>query len=182
MEAGSKMIIGLSGYAQVGKDTVAQILVEEYGYSRIGFADIIRNACYRLNPIVTLEGLRLAHVVDLEGWDIAKQLPEVRRILQVMGTEVGRDLIDPQIWVELTLHNTSKKDKIVIPDVRFKNEAEEIKWRGGQIWRVSRIDKDSPVNLHRSETEMDSWSFDHYVANNGTIEDLQDEVARVWKA
>ena len=51
------MIIGLSGYAQVGKDTVAQILVEEYGYSRIGFADIIRNACYRLNPIVTLEGL-----------------------------------------------------------------------------------------------------------------------------
>lgn len=176
------MIIGISGYAQVGKDTVAQILVEEYGYSRIGFADIIRNACYRLNPIVSLEGLRLAHAVDLEGWDIAKQIPEVRRILQVMGTEVGRDLIDPQIWVELTLHNTANTDKIVIPDVRFRNEAEEIKWRGGQIWRVSRIDKNAPVNLHRSETDMDTWSFDQYVSNNGTIEDLRDEIAKLWQA
>lgn len=175
------MIIGLSGYAQAGKDTVASILVEDYGYSRVGFADIIRNACYRLNPICTLEGMRLAHIVDLEGWEIAKQVPEVRRILQVMGTEVGRDLIDPQIWVELTLHNTAKTDKVVISDVRFRNEAEEIKWRSGEIWRVSRIEKDTPVNLHRSETDLDTWSFDHYISNNGTIDDLRDEVAKIWK-
>jgi hypothetical protein len=83
--------------------------------------------------------------------------------------------------VELTLHNTAKTDKVVIPDVRFRNEAEEIKWRGGQIWRVSRIDKNAPVNLHRSETDMDAWSFDQYVSNNGTIEDLRDEVAKIWQ-
>lgn len=173
------MIIGLSGYAQVGKDTVARILVEDYGYSRIAFADIIRVACYRLNPIVTMDGMRLAHIVDLEGWEIAKTLPEIRRLLQVMGSEVGRELIDPQIWVELTLHNTDKNDKVVISDVRFKNEAEEIKWRHGQVWRITRIDKDKPVNLHRSETDMDNWNFDHYIANNGSVDDLKEEVARV---
>lgn len=175
------MIIGLSGYAQVGKDTVANILVEEYGYSKIGFADIIRNACYRLNPIVTLEGLRLAHLVNIEGWEVAKQIPEVRRLLQVMGTEVGRDLIDPQIWVELTLSNCQNSDKIVISDVRFRNEAEEIKFRGGQVWRISRIEKDSPVNLHRSETDMDSWNFDNYISNNGTIDDLRKEIQAIWR-
>jgi dephospho-CoA kinase len=176
------MIIGLSGYARAGKDTVAKILVEEYGYSRIAFGDIIRSAIYSLNPIVTYDGMRLQHLVDLEGWEIAKSVPEVRRLMQTMGTEVGREIIDPQIWVELTLSTTKPNDKIVIPDVRFRNEAEEIKYRGGQIWRISRIDKDAPINSHRSESEMDDWTFDQYVANNGTIGDLQEEVARAWKA
>ena len=166
------MIIGLSGYAQSGKDTVAKILVESYGYSRIAFADIIRVACYRLNPIVTYDGMRLSHLVDLEGWEIAKTYPEVRRLLQVMGSEVGRDLIDPQIWIELTMFNVKTEDKIVISDVRFRNEAEEIKWRHGQVWRISRIEKNGPINIHRSETDMDSWDFDQYISNNGTFEDL----------
>ena len=175
------MIIGLSGYAQSGKDTVARILVENYGFSRIAFADIIRVACYRLNPIVTYDGMRLAHLVDLEGWEIAKTLPEVRRLLQVMGSEVGRDLIDPQIWIELTLGSAKKTDNIVLSDVRFRNEAEEIKWRGGQVWRISRIEKDAPINAHRSESDMDSWNFDQYIANNGTIDELHEEINKLWK-
>jgi hypothetical protein len=171
------MIIGLSGYAQVGKDTVARILVEDYGFTRIGFADIIKKAAYILDPIITLDGVRLAHAVDKYGWDGAKQVPEVRRILQVLGSEIGRDLIDPQLWVELTMHSVHQDGKIVISDVRFRNEAEEIKWKHGQIWRISRIDKGAPVNVHRSETDMDSWDFDQYVSNNGSIDDLKEEIA-----
>jgi hypothetical protein len=173
------MIIGLSGYAQVGKDTVAQILVEDYGYTRIGFADTIKKAAYLLDPIITLDGVRLAHAVDRYGWDGAKQVPEVRRILQVLGSEIGRDLIDPQIWVELTMHSVHQDDKIVISDVRFRNEAEEIKWKHGEIWRISRIQKGAPVNVHRSETDMDSWDFDEYVSNNGSIDNLKQEVALI---
>lgn len=171
------MIIGLSGYAQVGKDTVAQILVEDYGFTRIGFADTIKKAAYILDPIITLDGMRLAHAIDKFGWDGAKQVPEVRRILQVLGSEIGRDLIDPQLWVELTMHSVHPDDKIVISDVRYRNEAEEIKWKHGEIWRISRIQKDTPVNIHRSETDMDSWDFDHYVSNSATIDDLKEEIA-----
>lgn len=173
------MIIGLSGYAQVGKDTVATILVEDYGYTRLGFADIIKKAAYVLDPIITLDGMRLAHAVDKYGWEIAKQAPEVRRILQVLGSDVGRDLIAKDLWVELTMHAVHQNDKIVISDVRFMNEAEEIKWKHGEIWRVSRIERDAPVNVHRSETDMDSWDFDQYVSNNGTIEDLTKEIALI---
>jgi hypothetical protein len=176
------MIIGLSGYAQVGKDTVAQILVEEYGFTRIGFADIIKKAAYILDPLITMDGMRLAHAVDKYGWEGSKQVPEVRRILQVLGSEIGRDLIDPQIWVELTMHSVHVDDKIVISDVRFRNEAEEIKWKQGQVWRISRIDKGAPVNIHRSETDMDSWDFDQYISNNGTVEELNALIKEIlWK-
>lgn len=170
------MIIGLSGYAGAGKDTVAEILVEDFGFTRIAFADIIKTACYVLDPIISLDGMRLAHAIDKYGWDTTKEIPEVRRLLQTMGSEVGRELIDPQIWVELTMHNIKNDSKIVISDVRFKNEAEEIKWKHGEIWRVTRIEKDAPVNLHRSETDLDSWLFDEFISNNGTITDLAYEV------
>ena len=87
------MIIGLSGYARSGKDTVAELLGLNYGFKRISFALPMRDALYRLNPIVkgsiVGEELRLAEYVDHFGWEDAKALPEVRRLLQVFG-KIGR--------------------------------------------------------------------------------------------
>ena len=74
------MIIGLTGYARSGKDTVANYLVEHHGYTRVAFADAIRDALYELNPYIA-NNLRVAEVVDDYGWDIAKTNPEVRRLL-----------------------------------------------------------------------------------------------------
>jgi 50S ribosomal subunit-associated GTPase HflX len=48
------MIIGLSGYAQVGKDTVANILVQHHGYKRVAFADKIRECLFALDPIIAV--------------------------------------------------------------------------------------------------------------------------------
>ena len=80
------------------------------------------------------------------------------------------------------MFNVRLEDKIVISDVRFRNEAEEIKWRHGQVWRISRIERDGPINIHRSETDMDSWDFDQYISNNGTIEELSALVKEIlWK-
>ena len=175
------MIIGLSGKARAGKDTVATILVEDYGFTRLAFADVIKACVYTLDPIISLSGLRLQHLVDTNGWESAKQFPEVRRLLQVFGSEVGRDLIDPQIWIELTMNGIKVGSNIVISDVRFRNEAEEIKFQAGQVWRITRaVNQD--VDTHRSETELDAWNFDHYVPNNGTLDDLKDEIKGIlWK-
>lgn len=175
------MIIGLSGKARAGKDSVAQILVEEYGFTRLAFADVIKACVYTLDPIISLSGLRLQHLVDTNGWEAAKDFPEVRRLLQVFGTEVGRNLIDEQIWIEMTLAGAKASSNIVISDVRFRNEAEEIKYQGGQVWRITRATGDV-IDFHRSETELDSWTFDYYVPNNGTLDDLKNEVKEImWK-
>jgi dephospho-CoA kinase len=82
------VIIGLSGYARSGKDTVAELLVLNYGFKRMAFADGIREALSALNPILH-DGMRLNEVVKEYGWELAKSKDEVRRLLQVLGTEVG---------------------------------------------------------------------------------------------
>jgi len=85
------MIIGLSGYARSGKDTIAEILIMNYGFKRLAFADNIRKAIIKLDPILS-NGQRISGSVREIGWEPTKANTEVRRLLQVFGTEVGREM------------------------------------------------------------------------------------------
>jgi hypothetical protein len=171
------MIIGLSGYARSGKDTVAELLCLNYGYKRHSFADPMREALLRLNPVVGHEPL--SHLVSDYGWDVAKTNPEVRRLLQVFGTEVGRAMFGENFWVDLAFKQV-QQERVVFADVRFPNEAQAIIKRGGQVWRVQR-EGHKPVNLHASETAMDNWRFDDLILNHGNLDDLADEVFMLAK-
>jgi hypothetical protein len=173
------MIIGLSGYAQSGKDTVAELLCLNYGYHRRAFADPMRDAIYALNPIFE-SGNRVADMVDEYGWDVAKSSPEIRRLLQVFGTDVGRKMFNENFWVDITLAGLNSEHRVVISDVRFPNEAEAIKNLGGQVWRVNRHNH-APVNGHKSEHAMDMFMFKHVLYNDGTLNDLSDEVFMLAK-
>jgi len=169
------MIIGLTGYAQSGKDTVAKILVEQYGYGRIAFADPIKTLVYKANPIVGLvanEPIYLRHLVDTVGWEEAKKNSEVRRLLQEIGVG-ARESLDDTVWVVAALRQMDDVTKnYVVTDVRFENEALQIKSVGGQIWRVKRPGVGA-VNSHVSEHSMDDYKVDQIFANNGTLEDLE---------
>jgi dephospho-CoA kinase len=171
------MIIGLSGYAQSGKDTVAEHLVEHYGYRRVAFADPIRKALYRLNPkidIADMVGVPLATAVDGLGWENVKADSEdARKLLQRMGTEVGRDMFGSDIWVQKAFedNNVTSDDKVVFTDVRFLNEYAHIKSYYGKVWRVERLGV-GPANTHVSESQLDTASFDGIITNNSTKDDL----------
>ena len=168
------MIIGLSGYARSGKDTVAELLVLNYGFKRLAFADGIREALLALNPIL-FDGTRLNELVSMYGWEIAKGKDEVRRLLQVMGTEVGRKLINEDVWVWLLFNKVNTDERIIIPDVRFPNEARMIEQQGGEVWRINRHNH-SAVNDHISEHALDNHMFKRVVYNDGTLDDLAEEV------
>jgi hypothetical protein len=164
--------IGLVGYSQSGKDTVADILVKNYGYTRVAFADKIREFLYGLNPMVTCSPTGyLQDLVNLVGWDAAKQEPQVRRLLQDLGNS-ARKTIDENVWVTLALGNIDVNQRVVITDVRFENEAMMIKLMGGQLWRVKRVGV-GPVNDHVSESELEGYKVNQIFVNNGTIEDLE---------
>jgi hypothetical protein len=166
------MIIGLTGYAQSGKDTVANILVENYGFKRVAFADPIRKLLYEANPAVKDGDYRLQGVVDGYGWDVAKTaFPEVRRLLQDLGVG-ARKVFGENFWVDRSLSSIFEHENAVITDVRFINEAEMVKHQDGQIWRIKRIGV-AAVNEHVSEQEMDGYKVDQIFANNGSIEDLE---------
>ena len=168
------MIIGLSGYARSGKDTVAKYLVENHGFVRVAFADTLRNILSELNPILE-DGHRLNEAVKMYGWDITKsKYDEVRRLLQVLGV-AGRELIAEDVWIGAALKTPTNGAPVVISDVRFKNEADVIKKLGGSIWRVVRPDT-APVNSHVSEVQMNYYSFDELIMNDKDIRHLENEV------
>jgi hypothetical protein len=169
------MIIGLSGYAQAGKDTTGSILVEEHGFHRVAFADALKDFLYALNPIIHSGGVRLRSVVDQRGWEFAKRVTEVRELLQRLGTEAGRGILGQDIWIRTAmakLHEGNHGNHHVFTDVRFPNEATMIKHHGGEVWRVWRPGTRA-ANAHASETSLDDWTFDYEIPNNGTIDDLR---------
>lgn len=172
------MIIGLSGVARSGKDTIADYLVENYGFRKVSFADPIREALYRLDPDIELDGydMKLASAVRLLGWEKLKDAsPSIRGLMQRMGTEVGRNMFGENIWVNTALNSITPGEKIVITDVRFPNEADAIQATGGKLWRVERPGV-GPANDHPSESALDAYEFPIKLVNEGTLEDLWKKV------
>jgi dephospho-CoA kinase len=169
------MIIGLSGYARSGKDEVAKILVEDYGFTRLAFADKIRQLLLAIDP--SLGGPKLSTIVAEYGWDVAKSKSEVRTLLQHLGV-AARNLIDEHIWVTTVLNQIEENDKnYVITDVRFENEATAIKLIDGEIWRIRRT-HNVPVNNHISEHALDDYRFDQILKNEGSLDDLRELVRK----
>lgn len=172
------MIIGLSGYARSGKDTVADHLISTYDFTRHSFAASMKEAMYRLNPIVHTDNIgpiRYQALVDVYGLDTVKETyPEVRRLLQVFGTEVGREMFGENFWVDLVLSNL-RSFHTVISDVRFTNEADAIRAKGGQIWRVNRSGV-GPVTGHSSEVNLDTYDFDLVINNDSDIDSLNKQI------
>jgi len=171
------VIIGLSGYAQSGKDEVAKILVEEYGYTRIAFADKIRELLYEMNP--NYHDTLLQQAVDRLGWDEVKKDQAVRRMMQNLGVG-ARKMFGDGFWVSQVFFGYDWKIPTVVTDVRFQNEANLLKkWTPDdtQIWRVKRPGVEA-VNSHISEHDLDDYKFDQILKNEGTLEDLRDMVRR----
>jgi hypothetical protein len=169
------MIIGLTGYAQSGKDTAAKILTDNYKFERVAFADPIRNLLLDVNPMVDYvagEPVFLASYVKHYGWEAAKKNPRIRALLQTLGVS-ARNHIDEFVWIATAFRKMGDLGaNYVITDVRFENEADQIKAIGGQIWRIERSGVKA-VNSHVSESQMDQYPVDQTFTNNGTIEDLQ---------
>lgn len=182
------MIIGISGYARTGKDSVADILAGSFGFERLAFADKLRECVYALNPIIAHgktwgSPLYLQPIIDIHGWDGVKSTPfgpEVRRLLQRFGTEVGRNILGQNVWVDATFAVTDITKDYIITDCRFRNEAMGILRKGGKMWRINRPGV-GPVNDHISEVGLDDFSFDAVIDNDGDLTDLQETVRLLLK-
>jgi hypothetical protein len=186
------MLIGLSGAARSGKDSVAAILAD-YGYKRIAFADKLKELALTLNPIVDMGTrwvaggvrhdvpIRLADVVERVGWEDAKEFDGVRPYLQLLGSSV-RNVVGKNVWVNAARLMDSVIDygNIVVTDVRYQNEVGRITALGGRTYQVVRPGV-GPVNDHQSEHDLSTWEFDGYIKNDGSLEDLAASVKELVK-
>lgn len=184
-------IIGLTGFAGSGKDAFAKFLVATGNFVRIGFADAVKEMALVLDPKI-FTGSRstgpepysyLSTIVMADGWDKAKQIPEVREYLQILGTEAGRNILGNDVWVNAAKLKAdeaiSKGFNVVITDVRFPNEEHYIKSEGGILIRIVR-ENVGAVNDHISDVGIDSLNPDVYVHNDGSLEDLKAKASEFY--
>lgn len=169
--------IGLIGRAQAGKDSVGDRLRQRYGYQRVAFADPLKVAALRVDPLIPLSYNvhgRLSQLVQGVGWDYAKTTyPEVRRILQHVGQTVRE--LDPLFWVRAATPAIDAAERlglpVVVTDVRYENEALALRDRGFSFIRVTRPGTDTP-GAHKSETELANWAAALTIGNTGTLDTL----------
>lgn len=182
-------LVALTGKAGVGKDTVGAILHRHHGFSTQSFAGPLKAALADL-----LEVPR--SLWENREWK-ERPLPDLgvspRRLAQTLGTEWGREMIHPDLWVKLAARRwESYKARashvpeafkgdlagLVFTDCRFDNEADWVRSEGGLVVHVIRVNV-AEVESHKSEEGVRRYKGDRYIVNDGTIEDLKPEVAHL---
>lgn len=114
------------------------------------------------------------------NWQTAyKQEYTPRLLLQYIGTDLFRDKILQNIWVNALFSDfKSLNNNWIISDLRFPNEFDAIKVREGLCIRINR-NSDNKSN-HISETSLDHIeNWDWVINNDGSIEDLIEEVKKM---
>lgn len=188
------MIIGISGYIQSGKSTAANLmkryLANKYKeqWEIKSFAGKVKQVASILTgaPVEKFEDANFKNTLMSKDWGVMTY----RMLLQKIGTELFRDLLNKDTWVialmqeyipedswlntELTKEPEVVFPKWIVSDVRYPNEAKAIKDRGGIIIRVERSSIDR--NLHESEIALDGYKFDFVVNNEGSLSEFQTEV------
>ena len=96
-----------------------------------------------------------------------------------------RDHFGSDIWVKAMFARCAGYQYVIIPDVRFKNEADTIRERGGLLLRVEgdptkARETDGRDLTHISEVDLDDYAhFDYRIANHGSLDDLRDQVVAI---
>jgi hypothetical protein len=204
------MIIGLVGLAGSGKGTAGDILKREYHFRPIAFADAVKDATSAIfgwsRDLLEgdTESSRIFRETVDPWWAEALDYPTFtpRIALQLMGTEAGRNVFHPDLWVKvveqkLAMHQIMKHH-VVITDVRFPNEVASIQEQGGFVVRVTRgpdpewyeiamfdntankmsaprMQTEYP-NIHYSEWAWIGTQYDYVLDNNGSLEMLGTQI------
>lgn len=180
------MNVGIIGRARAGKDTAGKFFVDGHGYRRVAFADPLKIAAWKINPITHAGGWgeqrRWSDIITGDGsYERAKdEVPEVRRFLQALGATI-RDL-DEDFWLRQALKKTQEANDegvpVVITDVRYRNEAASLVRAGFHLLHINR--PDVPQLDHESERDLGPEDARYLVQNDGDVAHLGEQLERIW--
>lgn len=177
------MIIALFGPPGAGKDTVGKILVEQYAYRRVAFADKVRELALKLHGSVTIDAgfgnyVKLQDAIEIWGWDVKRYSEDVRKILERVG-DGCREVLGPDVWINAAFNeDVTSQDDIVVTDMRKLNEhfwinewSQVLCHRRAEFWHITRNGCE--------KRPFDEWKPEWATAtieNNGTVEELAAKV------
>ena len=163
-------VIAFSGLAGSGKDSAGEALLSTPLFNRVSFADPIR-------IMLTAIGVPVSEIYEgTSKFGKEDPIPEfcgssLRKLMQTLGTEWGRDQISPDFWVQLAQiqikRNQAQRRYTVITDLRFDNEAKMIKDNGGVIIHIKANGKklEGDTYKHASEQGIDPGYIDFQMTN-----------------
>lgn len=129
----------------------------------------------------------------VQNSNLQSEILTPRLLLQTIGTDLFRNRLHPDIWVNSLFSNYSDKKQIdrtnvkrktiydcnwIITDLRFPNELEVIKEKNGITIRVIRRTTQG-ISNHKSEIALDNAKFDYEIYNDNTIENLIKQVKNI---
>ena len=191
------MIIGVCGLIGGGKGTVGDILVEQYDFKKLSFADKLKDAVADMFDWdrELLEGITdksrewREQRDDFWSKETGRKITP-RLVLQEFGTDCMRKGFFDGIWVSMVKREIMQNPNTnyVIPDVRFPNEGKMINALGGNVWRVRRGDDPvwlrmyedigvEPKEVHQSEYMWCSIDHSAVIDNDKTMDYLKNLVA-----
>lgn len=186
-------ILAVYGKRFSGKTTIAEYLVQHYGFQEFSFASYLKQAC------CVMFGFSSEQVTD----PILKETVDPywgvtpRAVLQTVGTDLFRDRLPqllPQlhsIWVrrlvqDVQQHHRNHPDQpVVISDLRFPDEYKTMRDLGAYLVKVSRPAPAFDIHVasgHTSETALDNifiYTPDRLLMNDSTKQNLYAQVDRV---
>ena len=188
-------LIGLTGPATCGKNTVAK-MIDDWGakadvpVAELAFAVALKKSVARLFiPDATAEeGVTFSDRIKRPGYRVEIYSDQEivatcsgRELLQRYGTESHRGVFGANFWVD---HLMEKVDGLmatsaltVITDVRFENEARAIVDRGGEVWRIDR--EVAAIESHQSEAGIPFYLVTRVIDNTGSLDSLRNQVEAV---
>lgn len=145
--ATERVLIAFTGLAGAGKSTAAAHLVKHRGFTRVRFAGPLKAMMAALGCTeAEIDGALKETPCELLGG----RTP--RHAMQTLGTEWGRDLIAPDLWIRAFNAALPATGNVVVDDCRFPNEAAAVTAAGGILVRIERPGAGTTGYQHSSET------------------------------
>ena len=179
-------VLGLAGPGGVGKSTIAAAIAAQGAVSVVHIGGPVKSMLAAYYRECRVPDQEIARRVDGD----LKRVPDPHlggrtptEALQSLGTEWGRDGIDPAIWVRPWRARAGlalAAGLAVINDsVRFQNEVEAIHDMGGVVIRLEgRGDMVPALAAHSSERGVDA---DFVVKNTGSVDETAGAVLEILR-
>jgi len=177
------LLIGLTGRAQSGKDSAAAILKERFllDAQLVSLASLLKQfTALQLGLSVEYLESRKTDPEPLisyrnERGGIVTQT--VRELWTRTGTEAGRTLFGDTFWIDALFNNLDLTRSVIVRDVRFDNEAVEIRKRHGLIIETIRPGHDNGIRTQHASEAGVSRGFINYSISATTLRELENALA-----
>jgi hypothetical protein len=171
------MIIGLLGKAGSGKTTVANWLRDSYGAQKFSYAAPLKEMARR---IYGLSDAQLFGTQEEKETIDPRHGKSARQLLQFLGTDVCRDVLGADVWVNAAMSSLRNGITWVCDDLRFPNEAIVIQKRGGVVVKLICPDRPSNDNGEHASEQVDNVPFNYVIESRRADNDLIERAQRLF--